>query len=137
MYKKLTSLFFIFSLILPFSVFAVDECILDGSAASQACMGEMMNDVNNANFAALLGIGAMGFGVYHLITRDKDEEEKKELLANFRSGNGLELYKKNDFGVYFYKQKKLENFSTNSHEEYFKKFREPTNQILSIEYKLH
>ena len=98
---------------------------------------DLNNENNKANDRSLLLIGVLSYGVFSLRTSDKDEEEKEELLENFRSGKGLELYKKNDFGVYLYQQKKLENYSAISHEEDFKKFIEPTSQILSIEYKLH
>ena len=136
MYKKLTSLFFILPLILSFNVLA-KECVMDGSAASYNCLDDLNNENNKANDRALLLIGVLSYGVFSLRTSDKDEEEKEELLENFRSGKGLELYKKNDYGVYLYQQKKLENYSAISHEEDFKKFIEPTSQILSIEYKLH
>ena len=137
MYKNITSLFFILSLTLSFNVFAIDSCTLDGSPESQACVAQMLNEDSEEQMMGLIALGAVSFGVYHFATRDKDEEEKQELLSNFLSGNGLELYKKNNFGVYYYKQNKFEHLSINSHGGYFKEFAHPTTQILSIQYKLH
>ena len=136
MYKKLTSLFFILSLILSFNVFAA-ECVLDGSPESDACVANMLSDDSNSAVIGILGLGAVGYFLLNRKIDNVDEEEKEKLLSNFRSGNGVELYKKNNFGVYYYKQNKLEHLSIDSHGEYFKELTHPTTQILSIQYKLH
>ena len=135
MYKKLTSLFFILPLVFSFSVSNVSAA--DCAVSDTACIAEALNSSSNSSAAALLGIGAVGYFLLNRKIDAVDEEEKEKLLSNFRSGNGIELYKKNNFGVYYYKQNKLEHLSIDSHGEYLKEFTHPTTQILSLQYNLH
>ena len=136
MHIKFNSLFFFLFLILPFNTFA-DSCVLDNTPESAACVANMLSDDSNSQVITLIGLGAAGYFLLNRkINNAANVEEKEKLLSNFRSGNGVEIYEKNNFGVYYYKQNNLESLSINSHGEYFKEIAHPTTQILSIEYKL-
>ena len=73
---------------------AQSEC----NANDTACVAKLLNDASNSNDGAVLGMVAVGFGIYYYVV-DKPEAEKKEALKNFKEGKGLPIYDANKFSI--------------------------------------
>tara|TARA_B100000795_G_C22574085_1_gene351220 strand:+ start:334 stop:699 length:366 start_codon:yes stop_codon:yes gene_type:complete len=67
------------------------------NANDPVCLADLVNDVNDSNNAALAGMLAVGAGYYFF--RNKSDEEKTELINNFKNGKGMEILNKQKFVI--------------------------------------
>ena len=97
-----------------------------------ACVAKLLNDVSNSNDDAVLGMVAVGFGIYYWVV-DKPEDEKKEALKNFKEGKGLPIYEVNKFSIEIPSPNKLPVIESDS----FFALKNQKSSLLDFRYKFN
>jgi hypothetical protein len=92
--KKFIAIFLGFGCFLGSSYLQAIEC----NANDPVCMARLNQEISDSGDGAVLGMVAVGFGIYYLMV-DKPQNEKKEALKNFREGKGLPIYNTNKFSI--------------------------------------
>ena len=115
------------------------SCPADNTPESQVCIANMLNDAaSDQLFTTLAIVGGIAGGVgYYLVNKKEiDEKEKQMMLEDFKSGNGIPIFKKGNLGLFYYKQNKSFNYTKDLTQD-LSSINSPFIQILSLEYKLN
>ena len=135
---KIFSIFLIMVMILSVNAYS-RSCPADNTPESQVCIANMLNDAASEQlFTTLAIVGGIAGGVgYYLVNKKEiDEKEKQKMLEDFKSGNGIPIFKKGNLGLFYYKQNKSFNYTKDLTQD-LSSINSPFIQILSLEYKLN